>query len=428
MNSSRDTRAIGFAPHEISALVNRAVVEQHAEDAAFLWTQRERATTQPHYSLRDLTRLDERVEAHLHGLRIAGDAGWEACRELLAGEAPGAAFALGALAFGGSDAARVDAALAAELSPEGARHGFAAALGWLEATQAAPWLHALLSSTAPTHRAIALVGFALHRQDPGPALATATGDVDRTVRALSYRTAGELRRSDLQPALRVHLEDPDEVARFWAAWSLVLLGDPAGMPQLIRAIREASPLADPALRLAIPALAPPEAKRLLEDLGAHPTSQPLAVIGMGIDGDPAAVPLLIDLMTKPRLARVAGEAFSMITGADLSDLDLDGEPPELLEEDDTPAVEYERNLPWPSAERVARWWADAGDRHASGTRYLRGSPVEGASCFATLEQGKQRQRAAAALGLALLDPEAPLFEVRARATWQHRALLSGHRA
>ena len=44
-----------------------------------------------------------------------------------------------------------------------------------------------------------------------------------------------------------------------------------------------------------------------------------------IDGDPAHVPWLIDQMHQEKLARIAGEAFSMITGVDIDLLDLDGE-------------------------------------------------------------------------------------------------------
>src|SRR2546430_15909749 len=51
------------------------IVEQHAEEAAILWAQRDKAVLAPNYSLKDLARLDERVEAHLDGLRVAGESG-----------------------------------------------------------------------------------------------------------------------------------------------------------------------------------------------------------------------------------------------------------------------------------------------------------------------------------------------------------------
>ncbi len=53
------------------------IVEQHAEEAAFLWLLRDKAVDAPHYARRHLARLDERVEAHVDGLRVAGEAGRE---------------------------------------------------------------------------------------------------------------------------------------------------------------------------------------------------------------------------------------------------------------------------------------------------------------------------------------------------------------
>jgi hypothetical protein len=53
------------------------IVEQHAEEAAFLWHLRARAADAPHYVRRHLASLEERIEAHLDGLKVAGEAGFE---------------------------------------------------------------------------------------------------------------------------------------------------------------------------------------------------------------------------------------------------------------------------------------------------------------------------------------------------------------
>jgi|LGVF01.1.fsa_nt_gb hypothetical protein len=49
------------------------VIEQHVEEATFLWLLRYAAVHEPHCSLSDLAYLDNRVDAHIDGLRIAGD-------------------------------------------------------------------------------------------------------------------------------------------------------------------------------------------------------------------------------------------------------------------------------------------------------------------------------------------------------------------
>jgi hypothetical protein len=53
------------------------IVSQHAEEAAFLWLLRSKAIRAPHYALNDLAKLDDRVEAHVDGLRAA--ATWWDC-------------------------------------------------------------------------------------------------------------------------------------------------------------------------------------------------------------------------------------------------------------------------------------------------------------------------------------------------------------
>ena len=41
------------------------IVTQHAEDTAFLWLLRDSAVNEPHYKLSDLSKLDNRLEAHI---------------------------------------------------------------------------------------------------------------------------------------------------------------------------------------------------------------------------------------------------------------------------------------------------------------------------------------------------------------------------
>src|SRR5258708_36078780 len=70
-----------------------AIVEQHGEDTSFLWLQRDNAVRAPHYSLKDLVKLDSRVEAHIDGLRVAGGDGWALALEQLKHPEAGGCFA-----------------------------------------------------------------------------------------------------------------------------------------------------------------------------------------------------------------------------------------------------------------------------------------------------------------------------------------------
>lgn len=75
------------------------IIEQHAEETAFNWLLCDRAVYKPHYDLPDLEQIDDRIEANIDGLRIAGDEGWEICQEAMEVGEPGETFTAGVLAF-----------------------------------------------------------------------------------------------------------------------------------------------------------------------------------------------------------------------------------------------------------------------------------------------------------------------------------------
>jgi hypothetical protein len=68
------------------ALVLREIVRQHAEQAAFLWTVYDRSLLfpeeNPDMDEERLARVVERLEAHLDGLRVAGEVGLQIAQEL----------------------------------------------------------------------------------------------------------------------------------------------------------------------------------------------------------------------------------------------------------------------------------------------------------------------------------------------------------
>src|SRR5256886_9955289 len=106
------------------------IVEQHAEEAAILWARRDKAILAPNYSLKDLARLDERVEAHLDGLRVAGKVGWEVCESALQEGQAGEVFAAAALAFESNDAQRIKEVLACGTTNPASERAIISALGW----------------------------------------------------------------------------------------------------------------------------------------------------------------------------------------------------------------------------------------------------------------------------------------------------------
>ncbi len=411
-------------------MVNEVVVEQHAEEAAFLWSQRDRAVTAPNFRLKDLARLDERVEAHLDGLRVAGQFGWKLCERALAEPGPGEVFAAAVLAFGSGDPDRSAAVVKVASSSPKLQRGVVSALGWLSFGEIERVLTMLASSDQPATRAVAIASYAVHRRDPGQPLLQALSDPDLKVHARALKACGELGKVSVLPAIVQNVSSPDPTCRFWSAWSAARLGDRS--PNVLGALRTAALSAnrysEPALDIALRIMGLDAAKALQRELRADPSRARMAAQAAGIIGDPAFMDELLQLMKVPAAARCAGAAFSMITGVDLSYADLDSDPPPDFEAQPTESPEggvvmdTDLNLRWPAPDLVAAWWKKNAAHFTSGKRYLFGQEVSEAACREVLATGYQPQRMAAALELALRQPDRPLFETRARAHLQTKAL------
>ncbi|MBI5017326.1 MAG: TIGR02270 family protein [Deltaproteobacteria bacterium] len=404
------------------------VIAQHAEEAAFLWLLRDAACREPHYRLKDLAKLDDRVEAHLDGLRIAGEEGLEVCKGVWAMEDAGEVFAASELAFEGSDPERIASVLGVAASAPELSRGAVSALGWLPWEQASAHVATLLGAGDAGLRRIGLGASVAHRRDPGDALVRALADGDLLLRARALRAVGELGRSDLLPDVRREVMAEDEGCRFAAAWSGALFGDLTAVA-ILKSFAGSPAFGERAVGLAVRRMPLEVAHRWLQDLLPSREHVRVALSGIGALGDPGSVPLLIELLPIPELARLAGEAFSTIAGADIAYEDLDGERPEGFEagptenpEDDDVAMDPDENLPWPDAGKIGLWWERNKGRFPRGTRHLLGRPVAEDGLQWVLRNGYQRQRAAAALELALRHPVQPLFETRAPGLRQ-KALL-----
>lgn len=410
--------------------VIQEIVRQHAEDAAFLWLLRHDAVSALHYNLIDLTDLDNRVEAHIDGLRVAGDAGWEICREALSWKEPGEIFAAGVLAFESGDKMRIETLLAAVGEDPVLARGLISALGWLPYDQAAPYIDGFLASDSPFFRYIGVASGAVHRQCRMDALTAAAHDDMPLLRARALRAIGEMGKREFQAVVKNHLADKDEHCRFWAAWSAAVFSD-ISAASVLKAFAEAGgPHAEAACRTAMRLMAHRDGREWLATLQNDPEKHRIAIIGAGALGDPADIPWLIRMMEIPELARPAGEALTFITGVDIAYLDLEGEWPEGFEvgptetpEDDDVDLDPDEDLPWPAPERISTWWDQNRKNFKTGEPSFLGKPVTIQHLETALRTGLQRQRHAAAVMLAARHPRGiPVFETRAPGFWQKRTL------
>ena len=314
------------------------------------------------------------------------------------------------------------------------------AFGWVSGPKLKGIVQSFFHSEYAVRRILALAACAMHRVDPGPHLDEAFTAADAALRARAFRVAGEVGRLDLLALLQAAAlrdSEPDE-PRFWAARSAVLLGDRSSSLAWLTTLAEGTgPFSDAAAELSLKALDLPAAHQHLRHCAAQTKADTPAaaqarrrlIRRCGITGDPHLILWLIAQMTDLRLTRLAGEAFSMITGADLAWLDPDRKPPAGVDfgpnddpEDDNVAMDEDDGLPWPDPDKVQAWWHSQQHRFPAGQRFFIGEPPSPAHALKVLRDGYQRQRIAAAQWACLLTPGTKLFPTAAPAWRQQRWL------
>src|SRR5262245_26038226 len=182
------------------------IVERHAEDAAFLWTLRDRHASGKTFRLWDLARLDRRLDAHLDGLRIAGEDGWTLCSEALVHRANGEVFAAAVTAFESGRPHRIDTIFDLVADRPDLARGLISALGWTTAEVARRQIGQLLASGSTLFRRAGVAAAAIRRLDPGPVLESSLEDVeDSFLTARALEAVGELGLREMLPLVLVHL-------------------------------------------------------------------------------------------------------------------------------------------------------------------------------------------------------------------------------
>ena len=99
--------------------------------------------------------MDDRLEAHIDGLRIAGDVGWDICKQALAINEPGEIFVTALLAFEGEDGQRVDEVVKLALDEPENWRALISAVGWLSDEDYQRWVTGLLTANDVSYRRLA---------------------------------------------------------------------------------------------------------------------------------------------------------------------------------------------------------------------------------------------------------------------------------
>lgn len=404
--------------------LQRSICEEHASEAAFLWTQRDRGVLDPSYDRDDIASLDERIETHLDGLRHASSTGVACVKVMVEDEpGPGEAFVATLVAMEQEDVRAVAHVLDIAGEEPLAARGIVSALGWAPQTIFESLLPGFLSPRCPPAlRRLGLRACAIRRLRISDAVfESALSSSDVHLRACALRTIGELKESKLIHHLRMFLDDDEELGRFWSAWSGTMLVDSPAIERLWAFAMQPNPRAELAAMTAAGRL---DARRVAGDVHALVNVEGgfrAAFAAATALGDPVLIPWLIERMADATMARRAGLALSMITGVNLGYEPFEGQTPANGSsgptddpDDDDVAVDPDEDLPFPKLEAVRDWWRDEREKFAAGCRFLCGKQVTDVhEMERLLESGNQLARFLAALHLTFHGHRQVLPEVRA---------------
>lgn len=377
----------------VRARLNEEILLQHAEEAAFGWSLRERALHSPYWTSRELARIEAGMRAHIEALLIAGARAWPIASQAWSDGWPGECFA--ALVFAAhlrQPEPTLKAALDLFDPEDGEREaGVASSLAWLPESRARELEARWLVSEVVGLRRAALAGLAMAGRAPMRSLDIHLSSPDARERMLACDLLGASAQHGWDTTCAILLDDGDPRVRLAAALALWRRGGTDIAERMLALVTsEHATELDPrrvdlACGLAFATVSGSAATTWMTRLTATPDLARLALVGAAGIGDPALVPWLIAQTANPRLGRAAASAILAITGAqlELDKLDAAATPVAALTDSDAPDEDPEAHVPWPDRQALERWWA-ARDPPQAGVRLRWGARQERAPMRALL--------------------------------------------
>ena len=400
------------------------VVYQHAENACSLWLQRQYAVNEPHYSFADIAHLDNRLDANVEGLRVAGHHAFPMIDEMMDAEDEGAWFTKALLLLQAGDQTRFNALIQRSQDtqdPDAILRELESALAWADPAHLKDCVKTLLSADDSASIVLGLKTCASHNRDPILYLEKYLDSDSPLVRETVLHVAANCGASKLVNGILNGTDGESEREYFERGRALAMLGKQDHARRILSRIALSDSVCNSDATALHGLLNDVKAsKSLLRKLNDMPTRQRDVVHGFGLIGDPAAMDWLISKTEIPEYARLAGGAITMITGVDLADNDLETlDAPAGFEdggitddpEDNAVALDEDEDLPWPDHELVSAWW-NSSPKLAQGRCFLAGRERTQPELVHILANGMQRQRNVAAMSLALLNPESRYLDTR----------------
>ena len=356
------------------------IYEEHLNEAAWLWGNWQESLDSAVYALGDVVvGPEERLLAHLDGLVLGGQ---PVARKLLlpalVGDDLGGVAAAAWALVQAEDADHQDAVIEAMASaepPAQAAIGRALYLApQADISRLVPHFH----TGSPPLRAMVLDIFGPRepdwvREHIDPAMRSGQAPlVAAGLRAIRNLREGALLdwvdATSQSDDMEVRLESMRTGLSFGVktAWNecRIFAGGIGQISRLALGLLATSP--DPSDRAFV------RSKAQGEDPGSH------ALWALGFAGDSDSADLLVQAMANEEKAKIAGEAFSAITGLPIvGEMAKPGQTQgpdveEVTDEDPPPTVRSEDALPEPQVLKIKKWWEKERRRFVPGTRYCGG--------------------------------------------------------
>lgn len=407
------------------------VVEEHLEEAAFLWTQWERALRSPVYKLQELRdRVEERLLAHLDGLVVGGDSVAQrllvpALTEGLGGAAFAAAMSL---LLSGRPAAEAAVFFALTTAAPPQRDEVVRALCLCPSPGRQARLLGLLAGEEGCVRSAAARVLGFQQVDLGPALLQLFQGSDREdwlagLYCLRYRP-----RRDGEAAILRALRS-DDAAIVEAGLLAAAAAQLPGLLEYCRDLLCSSHPATPTAALLLAFVGSESDHTLLVQCAANKSHSKYIIFALGLCGGRDAMAACVDWLTQEALALAASESFVSLTGVDAEKEKLLLPLPPIPPEEEFPDGDADLDLPSeaeiPLLDPLATtaWWESHRDQYKVSQRYFLGQPLvrtEPSSWHAALTKANLRQRHPLALGLAWASAGAVILQTEALARKQPR--------
>jgi len=254
------------------------------------------------------------------------------------------------------------------------------------------------SSLAPALEVLAFRGARL-----GPEIGDLLCETDPAVLAAALVAARASVKGPSGGVYKVRIDDALQSSEAAVRDAAIELGLIRGMPTAWAAARkavESGALGNGTAALTLALSGELSDLNLLLSALANVDHKAAVLFALGFSGRAGAAQACLEHMKDAKVARIAGEAFSAITGLQLRGEFCVEEDPNPFEEDDLVAGP-EKDLPVPNAAGVEQWWSQNRTRFNPALRYVNGRPLDGAALIEAFRSGTMRRRHALAFELAV---------------------------